>query len=343
MESPLRDLEHRIARLESKLDAARNSQPGVNTRHRRTRQVHLGLWPVLVLVGFCIGNATAVETQGAKVTRVQAPFEVLDDNGKPILRVVADGKFRGVYALNARARPVALFGESAASGSGTLGVMNEASQGYAALDVADDIGMVTIGTTIGGPPLGFFGSAGIISKGPAVGEQAKPREGIAFRIQEANGTAVAELSNNAGKGGGMSLKIRTSEGKVVAGLGMSPGGSRGGALHIANGDAEILASVTADPAGSVNIFERGGKAVANMGAEADGRGFVRVGTRRDQEAASITATEAKGGFIQARHPNGMGVEIGTKTGTQTHGDVCASGKKVFCLSTAAAKTITPYW
>ena len=141
----------------------------------------------------------------------------------------------------------------------------------------------------------------------------------------------------------MSLKIRTSEGKVVAGLGMSPGGSGDGALHIGNSEGEILASVTADPAGSVNIFERGGKAVANIGAESDGRGFVRIGTKRDQEAVSLTATEEKGGFIQAKHANGMGVEIGTKTGAQPFGDVCATGKKVFCLSTAAAKTITPYW
>jgi hypothetical protein len=248
--------------------------------------------------------------------------------------------------MGSQGTPVGSIGEHSGSNSGAVSVLGEEGQGYAELSIADDIGVVVIGSSPAHPPLGYFGSANAVNKLPGVGEKSVQREGVALRLQEEDGTAVAELSNSpAGEDAGMSLKIRSKEGKVVAGLGLNPDGGGGGALKIADSKGVVLASMVAtQKAGSVNVFESaGGTAVADMGAEDDGRGFVRVGSTKQSEAASLSVGTANGGIVQVRNPAGFGVILGI-SGENPKGDICAVGKKgQVCFSTLCAKNFMPYW
>ncbi len=353
MEDQILELKSQFARLEKELEAARLEVADLREQRWSRRSLRILSAVGVVLTVLAVAEVAGIDigqTQtSSKTTKLQAPFEVVDGNGKPILRVVdGEKKFRGLLAMGSRGTPVVLIGEHSESNSGAVSVLGDEGQGYAELSIGDDIGAVVIGSSQARPPLGYFGSANAVNKLPGVGEESVRREGVALRLQEEDGTAVAELSNSpaAGdKGAGMSLKIRNKEGKVVAGLGVNPDGGGGGALKIGDSKGVVLASMVAtQKAGRVNVFESaGGTAVADMGAEDDGRGFVRVSSTKQGEAASLSVGTANGGIVQVRNPAGFGVILGI-SGENPKGDICAVGKKgQVCFSTLCAKNFMPYW
>jgi hypothetical protein len=351
MEDQILELKNQFARLEKELEAVRLEVAVLREQRRSRRSIRTLSAVAVVLAVLAVAGVAGIDigqTQtSSKTTQLQAPFEVVDGNGKPILRVVdGEKKFRGLLAMGSQGTPVGSIGEHSGSNSGAVSVLGEEGQGYAELSIADDIGVVVIGSSPAHPPLGYFGSANAVNKLPGVGEKSVQREGVALRLQEEDGTAVAELSNSpAGEDAGMSLKIRSKEGKVVAGLGVNPDAGGGGALKIADSKGVVLASMVAtQKAGSVNVFESaGGTAVADMGAEDDGRGFVRVGSTKQSEAASLSVGTANGGIVQVRNPTGFGVILGI-SGENPKGDICAVGKKgQVCFSTLCAKNFMPYW
>jgi hypothetical protein len=179
-----------------------------------------------------------------------------------------------------------------------------------------------------------------------VGENEKDPGSGSLRLGNGQGTFTGELGTNAKKE--MALRIRNRNNQMITGLGVDPDGGGGGALKLANEKGVILASVVAKPqAGHVNIFGEDGKARANMGAEPDGRGFVRIGTPENGEAASLTvSTTTGGGVLQVKDKAGIGATLGAKAGNSGNfGDVCVNSykQKMMCISIIAAKSILPYY
>jgi hypothetical protein len=284
--------------------------------------------------------------------RVRAPFEVVDNNDRAIMRVVngKDGPSLTLLAnaskTEIRAGQIDVRGGAGGDRGGIqLGVGTSGNGFYVAFDKSGGA-VASLGFLQGENRLALrlFANSKVMAE---LGENDLDLGSGALKLGNGRGAFTAELSTNPQND--MALRIRSNSNQVVAGLGVDPDGDGGGALKLANKSGNILASAVAKAsAGHVTVFGTDGKARANIGAEPDGRGFVRVGTADNLEAASLTVVpETGGGVLQTKDKAGIGVSVGTKRGQGglVLGDLCAtsSKQKSTCFSTLAAKNLIFYF
>jgi uncharacterized coiled-coil protein SlyX len=295
-------------------------------------------------------NKPDVDDKNPKTLTVRAPFVVVDGQGKEMMRV-GQGEagptltMVGTNSATARLTTHDLIIRTTATDAGGVRVgVGLRGNGHLFLirkggEVAADIGFDQATERLG---LRFYNNKQITAEiGVA---DAAPGAGF-LQLGNGHGNTTAEIGANTKNE--MSLKVRSNTGQVVAGLGVSPDGDGGGAIKLANGKGAILASMIAAPeAGHVNVFGVDGKARANMGAEPDGRGFLRIGSDKNVEAASLTVTPMGSGFLQTKDPQGVGAVLGTtsKDGS-AFGDLClrSSKQKELCFSMLAVKNLIKYW
>ena len=286
-----------------------------------------------------------------KPMKVRAPFEVVDNNDRAIMRVEngKDGPVLRVIGNTSkteiRADVIDVHAAGGNGGGATLGA-GKSGNGFLILDdkagnPAASLGIMQSDNRLA---LKLYANGKVMTD---LGENDRDLGSGALKLGNGRGTFTAELSTNPQND--MALRIRSHSNQVVAGLGVDPDGAGGGALKLADKSGNILASAVAKAsAGHVVVFGTDGKARANIGAEPDGRGFVRVGTADNLEAASLTVVpETGGGVLQTKDKAGIGVSVGTKRGQGglVLGDLCAtsSKQKSTCFSTLAAKNLIFYF
>lgn len=292
-----------------------------------------------------------VADKDPKPLTVRAPFAVVDNGGRTILRVDNDTEGPTLTVSSNASRAEITATHLDIRGSGELGggvALGRGKSGNGFYLLVDKSGAdaATLGYQQGESRLAFKMYA---NQKPVVdlGDNERDPGSGSLRLGNGRGDFVAELGANQRKE--MSLRIRGSSNQVVAGLGVNPGGDGGGALKISDRNGAIVASVeTKSGTGHVNVFASDGTARANMGAESDGRGFVRIGTSQNVEAASLTIDPASGGgVLQTKNNTGIGATVGTKMGRggQMLGDLCvnSSKQKGTCFSTLAAKALIIYF
>jgi hypothetical protein len=291
-----------------------------------------------------------VDDKNPKPLTVRAPLVVVDAQGKQMMHVDQGPLGPTLTMFGTNGTSALLSGHDLIIRTGTsdpsgvrIGV-GARGNGHVFLtrkggETAADIGFDQTTERLG---LRFYNNRQIAAEiGVA---QAAPGAGF-LQLGNGSGTTTAEIGTNTKNE--MSLKVRSNTGQVVAGLGVNPDGGGGGAIKLANGKGDILASmIAAQEAGHVNVFGVDGKARANMGAEPDGRGFLRIASDKNEEAASLTIDATGGGALQVRDPKGIGAVLSPrlKSGV-TFGDFCvqSSKQKGLCFSQLAAKNIMPYF
>ena len=326
LESRLKLLEDRVKKLEDKPDVA--DQP--------------------------VGEKVPKEILGnfPKNLKVRAPFTVVDDRDRPLVRIEVNedaplltmmGGSKGHVEFTPNHLSIQ---RSEASQGGIRFGVGDSGKGFLLLRDNEGGDAVTLGYLQTDNRLSFkmYANNNVMVE---LGENANDLGSGSLKLGNGRGNFSAELGTNPRNE--MALRIRGGSTAVVAGLGVNPGGDGGGALKIADRTGKILASVeTKEATGHVNVFGTDGKARANMGAEADGRGFVRIGASENLEAASLTVDPAtSGGQLHTRSSSGIGATVGTKMGPTglVLGDLCvnSSRQKGTCFSAVAIKSLLVYF
>jgi len=283
---------------------------------------------------------------------VRAPFVVVDERGQPVLRVESTAQGPTLTMLGRDSRRAFLSSSSLLINSGTgspggvrVGV---GTRGHGFLFLVRQGGATAadVGFDQTTERLGFR----LYANNQIAAELAVEKSGAgsgSLRLGDGKGKFPAELAANARNE--MALKLRGASGEVVAGLGVNPNGGGGGALQIADRTGAVLASVESKGgAGHVNVFGSDGNARANMGSEPDGRGFLRIGSSKNVEAASLSVSPTTGsGLLQTKNEAGIGVTIGTNVGEggRLLGDLCVNStlQKGTCFSALAKKNFIIYY
>jgi hypothetical protein len=264
--------------------------------------------------------------------KVKAPFEVVNKEGKPILQVVERGTTHnaGMILYNTSGNQIAYFGASQAD----LGMMSVGA------GQSNNSAMVRIGIPAATPEVGVVRIQA--SNGDRVAELGSTDDGhVALRIGQAGANPAAEFGEL--KTGGTGAVFRNRAGQTIAGIGASPDRSGEGVVKLSDAKGTIHFAASG-ATGAATVFSDAGKEVAAFGRDGAGRGFFRVLDLGGKELVSLQDNGKGQGRVQVWDAEGREIVIGVRTNDLgTYGDVCASGARLFCLSTAAAKTLTPYW
>ena len=183
-------------------------------------------------------------------------------------------------------------------------------------------------------------------------------------IVDRAGTVLVRFQSAPAGGGQMLILGTGGTPGVIVGIGSN---GTAGSMRIADGGKDRLRMGVLNPSGVGAIFTSDGSGQDGAGMFGNGEvlvfgkgggGYVASLQRNGQsglgavvvrdttgaELVSLTDGGKGAGRVQVWDKTGKEVIVGISTAQSgPHGDVCATGKRVFCLSTAAAKTITPYW
>lgn len=152
-------------------------------------------------------------------------------------------------------------------------------------------------------------------------------------LRSSDGKVRAEIGN--GARGNMALRVLNRQNLQVAGFGEDPDNTGAGALKIHTAAGRIVAGVTTvGGQGHMTIFDAiGGKGIAEMGAEQDGRAYVTVYNPSGISVAALAISDKikNVGRITVNDAAGNGVFSAGWVGDG--GAACLNGKggRLWCL------------
>jgi hypothetical protein len=272
--------------------------------------------------------ATLVQsTPSPDLSRVKAPFEVVDRAGRPILRVMegeptgagvvitsgVGGARHGVYILHPNGTRVAGIGQAPA-GHGALTVRAPDGRTIFAVTEGEPTGT---GIVVTGGEAGTRGGlyvldgsghrlAALGQSGLGVGTLQLRDERGTTRVH-ADGSGTLVLSDANGKG-----VLRVAENPAPSDARGSAqvvisGGADGGAVRVANKTGKVVVGMLGGVrgAGAVVVANPAGQGVAEMSVSDDGRGLLQIFGRAGRPVAVLTqAVETPGGLLQISNQNG---------------------------------------
>ena len=231
---------------------------------------------LIAATALCISSWTAKASEretsptapGAtpETTRVKAPFEVVDEQGRVIMRV-RDGDDRldrGAYVFNESGRSIV--GLSSSSDSGGGGKVKVTAAGAETNSEGDQATGVTI--------TGLRQSSGI-----QINRDAK------------KAVLITSDQGDMGKVAGGSIQVFNSAEKAVAVLDSQ---KDGGSLKLNNSAGKILSSLdTQKDGGSLKLYNSANKAEATIDALSDG-GSLKIFDSTNKNAATMESTKTGG-------------------------------------------------
>ncbi len=236
--------------------------------------------------------------------RVTAPFEVVDPQGNPIMKVdvgpldravvIYDANKHGKVVISGPRASVEVYG-SGSSPVGTFGTDEEGNPGIR----LETKGEMTI-----------INSEEVLLSKDGLHLSAKAHS-LTMGDTTSKGDTASKPQAELGRGakGNMTFKIRNSQGEQVVGLGDNPALGDGGALQISDVNGKAVAAIAAIRAGwgAVSVYNSSGKSVAEIGYSADGRVEVAVRDAAGNAVAFLTPSENGGGNLTLTDPKGEGV------------------------------------
>jgi hypothetical protein len=323
----IKSMEGRVAALERALANATRELERVNGRQQRLLRLNgfVGGGFLVGVMMMLLGVAPAiapVTVQSSQPLTVRAPFKVVDQSGRPVLNVEAQGpngrglyvysassqiafmgagqnKFGGLLVWREGGQLAAMLGDDAESRPG-LFVPNASGKFVSVVSVSDDQGGAIMATSDDGSEQA----------------QLKVKRDFAGLWYYENGKPVVKLGR--GDKGTMALKINNGD-DMVAGLGESLDGSGGSLLlNDPSGELRVKAAIARGSGGQVIAYGFGGQAgIATKG----GVGSVFAGPVEDPVAilgqsentsgAGRLALAAPGGgaAVQAGYQKNMGLVV----------------------------------
>jgi hypothetical protein len=303
----LTELEHRLAIAECEVEKTRAQVRALQEHaHRQSRRWRDGVFGLLGLVSvFAVTRALDTQAQGKpQPLTVRAPFIVVDDQNKPIIKVdyVAHGQPRGILAFSDYNNPSAQMtvnatgdglvvvrraGANPFAGEGTNAVaLGIDQQGNGGVRVRNHDKLVA---ELGNDPSGNGTLAVYDAAGKAIVKaQEKGTDPRGLVVLNAQGQIAAESTVEASGRG--SVKVMNATGVGVAAL---LSGDTGGGLALtgpAGGKSAVSLSVDAS-GGKVRIFpQAGGSAQAELAAASEGGGAINVYNKSGEPVAWVEAT-----------------------------------------------------
>ncbi|QQZ29689.1 hypothetical protein HMY34_13415 [Thiothrix subterranea] len=266
----------------------------------------------------------ALLAKQGKPSQVKAPFEVVDSDGRVMLRVSNDAKAdmlymgSGLVLMNYTAEQR---GRVIVSSSGGRAIMN-AEVKSAEIMVESAKYTTRMGSGPNGEGNGFFvrDAGGVAANGSATPTKplaeiaALAGKKVALRLYDDAGNAVVSAGTNPAAAGAGTVKVANTKGEPVAFLGTSEDGESG-ALGVAK-NGKNTAALLSDPR-MVVLYNDAGEAITTLAKSQEGTG--------------------EGGNITIRQPDGEGIFSAGYNAELGGGDACvyrAKKQNVFCLGIA---------
>lgn len=308
---------------------------------------YLFLLPALLLIGYTLSFAeeedhldisgmekriSALEALLSKkenATQIKAPFEIVDEQGNPIMKVTKSGNST-ILLLKPQGE-----GHSVALATGDLDsrIIVNYDGNHAILRADGDGSSVSIqnadvSATLGS---GVDGRDGLMISTPGIAA-ASPENAGATPETPAGGQMMAEISTQTGKK--LALRLYDDKGKVVVSAGSNPAAAGAGTVRVANIKGENVAFMGTTPEGEKGAVgvAKGGKDVAAMFSEPR---MIAVYSDSGAPLATMGKSDkSEGGNLTARSPTGDGVFSAGFNSVEGGGDACvyrAKKKSDFCL------------
>ncbi|OQX11371.1 MAG: hypothetical protein BWK73_17910 [Thiothrix lacustris] len=263
----------------------------------------------------------ALLAKQGKPSQVKAPFEVVDSDGRVMLRVSNDAKADmldmggGLVLMNYTTEQR---GRVIVSSSGGRAVM-EADAKSASIVVESAKYTTRMGSGPNGEGNGFFvrDAGGVAANGSATPTKplaeiaALAGKKVALRLYDDAGNAVVSAGTNPAAAGAGTVKVANTKGEPVAFLGTSENGESG-ALGVAK-NGKNTAALLSEPRMMV-LYNDAGEAITTLAKSQEGTG--------------------EGGNITIRQPDGEGIFSAGYNADLGGGDACvyrAKKQNVFCL------------
>jgi hypothetical protein len=247
---------------------------------------------------------------------IQAPFKVVDKNGRVILSVTTDHQGADYLVMGEQGKP---------------SILLQRNGEYARLSArisADNRAYLNADTATGA-------SAAAEHNHFASGVGTSVLGGSGLFIREVQGQAAlpaAEIAAIPGKK--VALRLYNEQGKVVVSAGMNPAAAGAGTIRAANPKGENVAFMGTSSEGEHGVVgvAKGGKDVAAMMAEPR---VVAVYNDTGAPIVSIGKSDkSEGGNLTTRDPAGEGVFSAGYNSAVGGGDACvyrAKKQNIFCL------------
>lgn len=358
MNPELAELRARVAALENALAAASNT----NRADERRRCMNLAVCAVASAAVAVALVFVAVPTplRAAGPSTLTAPFTIVDDSGRLLMRVMDVANRGAVVSLyNANARGVVEIGASPSGCCGIVRVYNGAdnAQPKAMIGVNED--------DTGGLHLAGLGNGvtQVSGKGMVVANAEK--KPVVVLREDADG-GYLQLRNNSGatsadfwaSDAGGTLQVNDPSGNQAARIDAAGGPGRmtifgGGAaktsigvsaenagllrLESARGNSMLLHGI-----GALKTLNHVGREVVDIGVDDHGSGIVDVRHSAGVGGVRLDVSESGAGNLKIHSPPfEIMAQIGLKEAGR--GDVCVMGRKgLLCLSGVAAKSLIPW-
>lgn len=376
MNEEIAQLQSQLNQLAAQLEAAKGKIKKLEQRRgwRSTLVTTIGI-ACLTAVGINSwsvnasfpSNATVLAGQlGNLPTKLKAPFEVVDSQGKTILLVQDKDSEktqlpRGAYIYSQSGKPVVdLSATTLNGGGGRVRTTSEDEQTYSAMGAVANVAIV--GTYKGGKRTTMIGTdeenPGVLKVYREDGQRAaatleQKAQGGELNVFGTGDKPVASIQNDAGDG---KLWINDKGGQPVAGVFAS---DNGGVVKVMkSGEANTYTAINAIGAGLGMVVRQAGKRLVFAGAKADtgdagsvliyagsdnavagmstyGGGKGLVGVFNQSNAIAFLSESDKhpgGGNLTVSDPGGNGIFSAGFTGEA--GDACVTRKNgLWCMGT----------
>lgn len=268
-----------------------------------------------------------LEKQG-DVTRIKAPFEVIDKAGNLIMRVNNNGTFTALTLYSQQKE------NTVAIATGTLGsrILLISDANSALLEANNDGSHVAVTNADVRASLGSGddGRDGLVIQTPGVAPTTQENTGA--NPAAGSGQMSAEISTQTGKK--LALRLYDDKGMMIVSAGSNPAAAGSGTVRIANTQGETVAFM-----GTTLEGEHGAIGVAKAGKDVVGL-FAEprmIAVYSDSGAPLATmgkSDKSEGGNLTARSPTGDGVFSAGYNSAVGGGDACvyrAKKQSDFCL------------